>query len=82
MAAFLSGCVPPAAAPRRYAAAWRRAFEPRLRLGRLLQVLMLHPRLLSLGLRLLSAAPALGRYVVAQTRDLALLDPNAKENVS
>jgi len=39
-----------------------------VRLGRLLQVAMLRPRLLGWGLRLLNAAPGLGDYVVRHTR--------------
>jgi flavin-dependent dehydrogenase len=53
---------------RRYARAWQGEFGARLRLGRLLQPLMLRPRLLGPALRLLNAAPALARYLVLHTR--------------
>jgi flavin-dependent dehydrogenase len=67
-ARFLSGRCSAVSLMDGYARAWSREFNARLRLGRLLQIVMLRPRLLGLGLRLLSAAPALGRYVVARTR--------------
>jgi flavin-dependent dehydrogenase len=54
---------------RGYARDWRGQFGRRVRLGRLLQVFMLRPRLLGLGLRLLKSAPAMGDYVVTHTRE-------------
>jgi flavin-dependent dehydrogenase len=51
-----------------YAADWRREFGGRVRLGRLLQIFMLRPALLGLGLRLLNAASPLGEYMLAHTR--------------
>jgi flavin-dependent dehydrogenase len=74
-AAFLAGSASAAEAPRRYAAAWRAEFAPRLRLARALQAFMLRPGWLEPGLRLLRAVPALGRYLVTHTRDAALPDP-------
>ncbi len=53
---------------RRYAAAWRREFGSRLRLGRLLQAFMLRPRLFGLALGTIAALPPLGRYFVTHTR--------------
>jgi flavin-dependent dehydrogenase len=53
-----------------YARDWRRQFAGRVRLGRLLQIFMLRPRLLGWGLRLLSAAPAMGDYLVMHTREV------------
>jgi flavin-dependent dehydrogenase len=53
---------------RGYARAWQGEFGARLRLGRVLQPLMLRPRLLGPALRLLNAAPALARYLVTHTR--------------
>ena len=47
---------------------WKREFGTRLTLARFLQVFMLHPRLLSLGLRLIAAIPALGQSLVTHTR--------------
>ncbi len=55
---------------RGYTRAWQREFGPRLRLARGLQALMLRPAWLGPGLRLLRAVPALGRYLVARTRDV------------
>ncbi|MCZ7572230.1 MAG: NAD(P)/FAD-dependent oxidoreductase [Ardenticatenaceae bacterium] len=52
-----------------YTTAWTREFRPRLRLGRLIQPLFLRPRWLSLGLRLLRLAPALGDHLIRATRD-------------
>jgi flavin-dependent dehydrogenase len=52
-----------------YPANWRREFGSRMRLGRVLQILMLRPRLLGLGLRLLISLPPLGKYLVSNTRD-------------
>lgn len=54
---------------RGYARDWQRQFGGRLRLGRLLQMFMLRPRLLGFGLRLLNAAPGMGEYMVAHTRE-------------
>ena len=51
-----------------YATQWRREFGTRLTLARFLQIFMLHPRLLSLGLRLITAIPPLGQTLVTQTR--------------
>jgi flavin-dependent dehydrogenase len=81
VAGFLAGDCPAAALPGLYAAAWLRLFGPRLRLGRVLQPLMLRPRLLSVGLRLLVGLPPLGRYVITQTRDLSPLSAHIKEHI-
>jgi flavin-dependent dehydrogenase len=68
-AGFLCGELTAEQLRRGYAATWRRAFEPRLRLARALQALMLRPAWLGPGLRVLNAAPGLGRWLVAKTRD-------------
>jgi menaquinone-9 beta-reductase len=52
----------------RYPLTWRKKFGVRLNLGRLLQPITLNPRLVSLTLRLFSAAPSLGRLMVMHTR--------------
>lgn len=52
----------------------RRTFDPRLRLGRLLQSVMLHPSVLAPGLRLLNRFPAMGDWLIQHTRDLDLLE--------
>ena len=72
---FLAGRAGAAELAGGYARAWQREFGARLRLGRLLQPLMLRPRLLSLSLRLLNAAPPLGHYLVAHTRDVSYGQP-------
>lgn len=56
--------------PRHYARAWRLRFGYRMALGRRLQDLMLNPRGLDLGVRVLNALPGLGRYVVTRTREV------------
>jgi len=68
--AFLSGSQSAADVCQGYARDWQRRFAGRVRLGRLLQVAMLRPRLLGLGLRLLNAAPGMGEYVVTHTREV------------
>jgi flavin-dependent dehydrogenase len=53
-----------------YSDEWRGLFAARLRLSRGLQTLMLRPRLMSAGLRLMNTVPAVGTYLVKNTRDL------------
>jgi menaquinone-9 beta-reductase len=57
-----------------YARIWHKTFAARLKLGRMLQSVMLRPRLLAPGLRLLNALPPLGNWIVKHTRDLGLLE--------
>jgi flavin-dependent dehydrogenase len=71
----LGGLIPAEQLPRRYAADWRREFGPRLRLARGLQSLTLRPRLVSPSLRLISAVPLLGSFLVAHTRGARLPSP-------
>lgn len=59
---------------RDYARLWHKTFAPRLRLGRMLQSVMLRPRLLAPGLRLAHHVPPLGNWIVRHTRDLGLLE--------
>jgi flavin-dependent dehydrogenase len=66
--------LPAARLRRAYAAASAREFGPRLRLGRLLQPLLMQPHLAGLALRLLGLAPGLGRALIHGTRDLSLLN--------
>jgi flavin-dependent dehydrogenase len=70
---FLSGADTPENVTGGYTQSWRREFGPRVRLGRLAQTLMLRPRLFGLALRLLNAAPGLGRFFVSHTRDLRMV---------
>lgn len=56
-----------------YARTWSTTFGARLRLGRVLQSVMLRPALLVPGLRLLNLLPALGDFLVLQTRDMSLV---------
>jgi flavin-dependent dehydrogenase len=67
--AFLAGGQTAADVCQGYARDWQRQFAVRVRLGRLLQVFMLRPRLLGFGLRLLNAAPGMGEFVVTHTRE-------------
>jgi flavin-dependent dehydrogenase len=69
---FLSGKCGAAELRQRYVGDWQRQFDARLRLGRALQAIMLRPRLLSLGLRLLTAAPPVADCLVRHTRDTGL----------
>ncbi len=71
-ATFLAGAYTPAELRERYTEDWRGAFDARLRLGRALQTIMLRPRLLALGLRLMTAAPPIADYLVRHTRDTRL----------
>ena len=71
---FLTGELSAEAARSAYARAWKKRFALRLRLGRVLQPLMLDPRRASLMLRLVNAVPALGSYLTRSTRGKAPLD--------
>jgi flavin-dependent dehydrogenase len=62
------------AAKRLYSQRWNGTFARRLQLGRMLQAVMLRPALLTPGLRLLNLLPALGNFLVSQTRDLSLVE--------
>ena len=57
-----------------YARTWNATFRARLRLGRILQAVMLRPSLLTAGLGVLNRFPALGDLLVTHTRDLGLLE--------
>jgi len=56
-----------------YGRAWNANYSARLRLGRMLQSVMLRPALLAPGLQLLNLFPLLGNFLVAQTRDMGLV---------
>jgi menaquinone-9 beta-reductase len=56
----------------RYEAEWRKTFNGRLKLGRMLQTFMLSPVALTFGLEVVKAVPMLGRYFVRNTRDVSL----------
>ncbi|MDZ4770447.1 MAG: NAD(P)/FAD-dependent oxidoreductase [Chloroflexota bacterium] len=62
------------AVKRRYADEWRRTFAARLRLGRALQSLILRPAILTPGLRVMRTFPALGNWLVNNTRDMRLVE--------
>lgn len=70
VSAYLRGEATSTQLTRGYAAAWRRQFRGRLRVGRLLQSLMLRPTLMTAGLRIANTLPALGDFFVRQTRDV------------
>ncbi len=65
---YLQGRINADALKRHYTAVWRQHFAGRIWLGRWLQASMFKPPLLSVGLKLMNAAPALGRYFVNHTR--------------
>jgi len=56
-----------------YALAWNANYLRRLRLGQMLQAVMLRPAMLTSGLHLLNLFPALGNFLVTQTRDMGLV---------
>ncbi len=68
ISAFLRGSEAPEAFRERYAAAWRRLFSRRISLGSGLHRGFVHPVGAAIGLRILSRAPGLGRWVIRQTR--------------
>jgi menaquinone-9 beta-reductase len=53
---------------------WQHTFANRLRLGRVLNNVMLRPALLARGLGFLNVVPRLGDFLVRQTRDLSLME--------
>ena len=57
-----------------YTQTWNKTFRSRLRTGRLLQSIMLRPTVLGLGLKLINQIPAVGNFLIQQTRDLSLLE--------
>ncbi|MBC8099295.1 MAG: NAD(P)/FAD-dependent oxidoreductase [Armatimonadetes bacterium] len=57
-----------------YARLWQHTFGERLRLGRMLQSVMLRPKLLSPGLRVLTRFPTVGNWLIQHTRDLGLME--------
>lgn len=67
-AAYLNGAISARELVRNYAAAWRQTFGFRLKMGRILQAIMLRPRYLSPGINLLNRLPRLGQYLVNSTR--------------
>jgi len=56
-----------------YTRTWNATFTARLQFGRMLQSIMLRPRLFVPGLRLLNLLPVLGDFLVTQTRDMGLV---------
>jgi flavin-dependent dehydrogenase len=69
---FLSGHLSAERLIQQYTAGWRKTFGSRLYLSRVLQTVMLRPGWLSPGLKLLNQMPALGQFVMANTRDARL----------
>lgn len=53
-----------------YAKRWRKSFRLRLRVAGALQIMMLRPYLLAVGLQLLNRLPWVGEYLVRTTRDV------------
>jgi flavin-dependent dehydrogenase len=75
---YLDGNLSAAELRQNYAARWAHEFGARMRLGRVLQPLLMHPRVAGLALRLLRLAPGMGRALVYSTRDL---DPLKKTDL-
>jgi flavin-dependent dehydrogenase len=71
---YLDGQLPARALWQMYRADWEQEFGPRIRLGRVLQPLLMQPRVAGLALRLLRRVPAAGHALVQGTRDLDLLE--------
>ncbi len=67
---FLTGEMDQRGMPALYARDWERAFSPRIRLGRLLQHIMLDPRTARYALQMVGRMPALGTWLLTHTRDL------------
>lgn len=67
--AYLEGHLSPGSLRRAYVNQWKHAFRSRLRLGRLLQSVMLRPSLASPVLQLLNVIPPLGTFLIKQTRE-------------
>lgn len=61
---------------RTYAKVWEQHFRFRLRLGRTLQSILIRPRFLSLGLKVVRQLPGVGQWLVHHTRDYRLLEKN------
>lgn len=57
-----------------YKTIWSHTFQSRLRLGRFLQSLMLRQSVLKPGLQLMNTFPALGKWLITNTRDMKLLE--------
>jgi menaquinone-9 beta-reductase len=72
--AYLNKSLDAFAMKQAYLFAWQKAFRKRLNLGRVLQELMVSPRLLVAGLRVLNRFPGLGHWLIQETRNLALLE--------
>lgn len=71
--AYLADAITPQDLRDGYRHQWRGQFVERLRLGRLLQPLFLHPTALALGLRIGHFFPSLVQWLVAGTRERQLI---------
>jgi flavin-dependent dehydrogenase len=67
-ASYLKGERSPRELTQGYAAGWERAFGERVRLGRILQSLVLRPQLVGLALRAFNSLPLISGYLVRHTR--------------
>lgn len=75
---FLDGHMSTDRLRREYPQHWKREFTTRLYLGRFLQAFMLRPRLLTPGLKIVKAFPALGTFFVNHTRDTDVMKSPAR----
>lgn len=67
-ASYLEGKQSPRELTRGYASGWEHTFGERVRLGRVLQSLVLRPQLVGLALRAFNYSPLISRYLVRHTR--------------
>ncbi len=68
LARFLEGEIGSSDLRRGYGEIWNRRFGRRLRLGRLLQPILMHPKAASLALRVFNKFPSLGQFLITSTR--------------
>jgi len=71
---FLSGQINASMTAPMYQKAWHSTFRSRLRLGQVLQSLILQQSILKPGLRLMRVFPSLGNWMISNTRDMKLLE--------
>lgn len=71
---YLLGKIKAATTLHDYETIWSTTFQTRLRLGRLLQSLMQRQSIIKPGLQLMNTFPALGNWLITNTRDMKLLD--------
>ena len=71
---YLSGQIHSSMTTQSYQKVWHSTFRSRLRLGQILQSIILQQSILKHGLRLMRAFPALGNWMISNTRNMKLLE--------